>query len=101
MSLIEGEEKSEFLRQTVTERNFSNSQYQDCVKPIGNIEKIEDAAYKILIDYHTATVALLALLSTATDDEKDCTSDRIMSKREFLESLMPNLKGLVTGVMQS
>ncbi|PIA52953.1 hypothetical protein AQUCO_01000661v1 [Aquilegia coerulea] len=63
--------------------------------------KMEDAAFKILIDYHTATVALLALLSNATDDEEDCTTDRIMSKREFLESLVPNLKGLVMGATQS
>ncbi|XP_077232923.1 E3 UFM1-protein ligase-like protein isoform X2 [Tasmannia lanceolata] len=56
--------------------------------------KLEDSAHKVLMDYHTATVTLLALLSAATGDE-DCTSDRIQSKREFLESQMPELKSLV------
>lgn len=31
-------------------------------------EKLDDSAYKILMDYHTATVALLALMSAATGD---------------------------------
>ncbi|KAF9591820.1 hypothetical protein IFM89_008470 [Coptis chinensis] len=64
-------------------------------------DKLEEAAYTVLIDYHTATVTFLALLSAATDDQDDCTSDRTKSKREFLESLMPNLKGLVMGTTQS
>lgn len=58
-------------------------------------DKLDDTAYKILMDYHSATVTLLALISAATDDQQDCTSDRILTKREFLESLMPSLKGLV------
>lgn len=31
-------------------------------------DKLEDSAYSILMDYHTATVTLLALMSAATDD---------------------------------
>ncbi|CAN1283110.1 E3 UFM1-protein ligase 1 homolog [Linum perenne] len=58
-------------------------------------DKLDSSAYKILTDYQTATVKLLALSSAATGDEEDCTSDRIMSKKELLESLMPALKGLV------
>ncbi|CAN1847070.1 E3 UFM1-protein ligase 1 homolog [Linum perenne] len=59
-------------------------------------DKLDSSAYKILTDYQTATVKLLALSSAATgDQEEDCTSDRIMSKKELLESLMPALKGLV------
>ncbi|XP_057480283.1 E3 UFM1-protein ligase 1 homolog [Actinidia eriantha] len=57
-------------------------------------DKLDDAAYKILMDYHSATVALLALMSAATGDDDDCTSDRILSKREVLEDLMPALKRL-------
>ncbi|WJZ88804.1 hypothetical protein VitviT2T_008073 [Vitis vinifera] len=64
-------------------------------------DKLDDSAYNILMDYHTATVTLLALMSAATDDEQDCTADRILSKRELLESLMPSLKGLVLGTSQS
>ncbi|XP_065866295.1 E3 UFM1-protein ligase 1 homolog [Euphorbia lathyris] len=58
-------------------------------------EKLDDSAYKVLTDYQTATVTLLSLVSAATGDEEDCTSDRILSKKEFLEDLMPKLKGLV------
>lgn len=58
-------------------------------------DKLDDSAYKILEDYHGATVTLLTLMSAATGDEEDCTSDRILSKRELLVSLMPALKGLV------
>ncbi|CAK9143983.1 unnamed protein product [Ilex paraguariensis] len=64
-------------------------------------DKLDDSAYKILVDYHGATVTLLALISAATGDEEDCTSDRILSKREILESLMPALKGLVLSTSQS
>ncbi|KDP44170.1 hypothetical protein JCGZ_05637 [Jatropha curcas] len=64
-------------------------------------EKLDDSAYKILTDYQTATVTVLSLLSAATGDEEDCTSDRILTKREFLEDLMPSLKGLVLGTSQS
>ncbi|KAK6945207.1 Malectin-like domain [Dillenia turbinata] len=46
------------------------------------------------MDYHSAMVALLALISAATDDEQDCLSDRILRKRELLENMMPALKGL-------
>ncbi|CAI0451914.1 unnamed protein product [Linum tenue] len=58
-------------------------------------DKLGDAPYKILTDYQSATVTLLSLSSAATGDEEDCTSDRILSKRELLENLMPALKGLV------
>ncbi|XP_057954864.1 E3 UFM1-protein ligase 1 homolog [Malania oleifera] len=58
-------------------------------------DKLDGSAYKILMEYHAATVTLLGLLSAATDDVEDTTSDRILSKRELLESLMPALKGLV------
>lgn len=59
-------------------------------------DKLDDSAYKVLIDYHSATVTLLSLMSAATDDEEgDCSSDRIMTKRELLESMMPSLKELV------
>ncbi|KAK1286957.1 hypothetical protein QJS10_CPB20g00839 [Acorus calamus] len=58
-------------------------------------DKLSDSAYSVLMDYHAAAVTLLALQSAATGDEEDCTSDRILSKRELLESLMPELKSLV------
>ncbi|EEF30558.1 E3 UFM1-protein ligase 1 homolog [Ricinus communis] len=58
-------------------------------------DKLDDSAYKILTDYQSATVTLLSLISASTGDEEDCTSDRILNKREFLENLMPALKGLV------
>ncbi|GMY33597.1 protein gle1 [Fagus crenata] len=58
-------------------------------------DKLDDSAYKILTDYQTATVTLLALISAATGDEEDCSSDRILTKRELLENQMLVLKGLV------
>lgn len=58
-------------------------------------DKLPDSTYKSLMDYHSATVTLLALQSAATEDEEDCTSDRILSKKEWLESKMPELKALV------
>ncbi|KAL6967433.1 hypothetical protein U1Q18_033242 [Sarracenia purpurea var. burkii] len=64
-------------------------------------EKLDGSAYKILMDFHSATVALLALMSTATGDDEDCTSDRILTKRELLEGLMAPLKGLVLTASQS
>ncbi|XP_042501540.1 E3 UFM1-protein ligase 1 homolog [Macadamia integrifolia] len=64
-------------------------------------DKLEDSAHKILMDYHSATVTLLALQAAATDDEQDCTADRIMTKKEFLVSLMPELKSLVLGTTRS
>ncbi|KAF3453797.1 hypothetical protein FNV43_RR04238 [Rhamnella rubrinervis] len=64
-------------------------------------DKLEDSAYKILTDYQSATVTLLALMSAATGNEEDCTSDRILSKRELLENQMAALKGLVLGAPQS
>uniref|UniRef100_A0A9I9DLF9 E3 UFM1-protein ligase 1 homolog n=1 Tax=Cucumis melo TaxID=3656 RepID=A0A9I9DLF9_CUCME len=58
-------------------------------------DKLDDSAHKILSDYQTATVTLLSLISAAVGDEDDCSSDRILTKREFLESQIPALKGLV------
>ncbi|XP_071715518.1 E3 UFM1-protein ligase 1 homolog [Rutidosis leptorrhynchoides] len=58
-------------------------------------DKLDESAYKILEEYHAATVTLLTLISAATGDEEDCTSDRTLSKKELLERLMPALKGLV------
>ncbi|XWS28894.1 hypothetical protein CRYUN_Cryun25bG0111000 [Craigia yunnanensis] len=60
-------------------------------------DKLDDSAYKVLTDFQTATVTLLALMSAATGDEQDCSSDRILSKKELLESQMPALKALVLG----
>ncbi|XP_038894524.1 E3 UFM1-protein ligase 1 homolog isoform X1 [Benincasa hispida] len=59
-------------------------------------DKLDDSAFKILSDYQTATVTLLSLISAAVGDEDDCSSDRILTKREFLESQIPALKGLVS-----
>ncbi|XP_022729984.1 E3 UFM1-protein ligase 1 homolog [Durio zibethinus] len=64
-------------------------------------DKLDDSAYKILTDFQTATVMLLALMSAATGDEQDCSSDRILSKKELLESQMPALKALVLGSSQA
>lgn len=64
-------------------------------------DKLAESAYKILTDYQAATVTLLSLISAATGDEEDCTSDRILTKRELLESQMPALKGLVLTASQS
>ncbi|XP_034910242.1 E3 UFM1-protein ligase 1 homolog isoform X1 [Populus alba] len=64
-------------------------------------DKLDDSAFKILTEYQTAAVTLLSLLSASTGDEEDCTSDRILSKRELLGNLMPALKGLVLGTAQS
>ncbi|GAB2235075.1 hypothetical protein Droror1_Dr00004355 [Drosera rotundifolia] len=63
--------------------------------------KLDDAAYKILMDYHSATVMLLSLMAAATGDDEDCSADRIMTQREILEGLMPSLKGLVLGTSPS
>ncbi|OMO67640.1 E3 UFM1-protein ligase 1 [Corchorus capsularis] len=64
-------------------------------------DKLDDSAFKILTDFQTATVTLLALVSAATGDEQDCSSDRISSKKELLESQIPALKALVLGSSQS
>ncbi|OMO91362.1 E3 UFM1-protein ligase 1 [Corchorus olitorius] len=64
-------------------------------------DKLDDSAFKILTDFQTATVTLLALVSAATGDEQDCSADRISSKKELLESQIPALKALVLGSSQS
>ncbi|KAL1818915.1 hypothetical protein ACET3Z_013784 [Daucus carota] len=64
-------------------------------------DKLGKSEHKILVDYHSATVSLLALISAGTAEEEDCSSDRILSKRELLESLMSALKGLVLGTSQA
>ncbi|KAL5230592.1 hypothetical protein ABZP36_029368 [Zizania latifolia] len=61
-------------------------------------DKLPALTYKVLSDYHSTTVKLLALQAAATDDEEDCTSDRMLEKKEDLEGrLMPELKSLVLG----
>ncbi|KAH9624383.1 hypothetical protein KSS87_011894 [Heliosperma pusillum] len=60
-------------------------------------DKLDDSAYKTLMDYHSATVALLSLMSAPSNDEEGGAADQISSKKEFLESLMPTLKRLVLG----
>ncbi|RDX74428.1 E3 UFM1-protein ligase 1-like protein [Mucuna pruriens] len=59
-------------------------------------DKLDESACKILTDYQTATVTLLALLAASPGDQEDCASDRILSKRELLESQMLDLKSLVS-----
>ncbi|XP_041993065.1 E3 UFM1-protein ligase 1 homolog [Salvia splendens] len=59
-------------------------------------DKLDDLAFKTLQNYQKAAVTLLSLMSSATGNEEDCTSDRILSQRELLEGLMPALKSLVT-----
>ncbi|XP_073014815.1 E3 UFM1-protein ligase 1 homolog [Primulina eburnea] len=59
--------------------------------------KLDDSAFKTLSDYQSAAVALLALISAGTGNEDDCSSDRILSKKELLEDSMPALKSLVLG----
>lgn len=63
-------------------------------------EKLDESACKTLTDYQTATVTLLALMSASTGEEHDCSADRILTKRELLESQMPVLKSLVLGDSQ-
>ncbi|EFH70437.1 hypothetical protein ARALYDRAFT_314357 [Arabidopsis lyrata subsp. lyrata] len=63
-------------------------------------DKLDESAYKTLTDYQTATVTLLALMSASTGEEHDCSSDRILTKRELLESQMPVLRSLVLGDSQ-
>lgn len=60
-------------------------------------DKLDDIAFKTLADYQSAAVTLLSLISAGTGNEEDCTSNRILSKRELLESSMPALKSLVLG----
>nr|GMC65559.1 E3 UFM1-protein ligase 1 homolog [Ipomoea batatas] len=64
-------------------------------------DKLDDSAFKTLTDYQSTTVSLLALMSAATGDEEDCSTDRIQTKREVLEGLMPALKGLMLSSQQS
>ncbi|KAL4189137.1 hypothetical protein AMTRI_Chr08g163950 [Amborella trichopoda] len=58
-------------------------------------DKLEESAYNVLMDYHAKTVSHLSLLSAANGDEEDSTYDSNLSKRK-LETLMPNLKALVS-----
>jgi len=61
-------------------------------------DKLPPSTYKVLADYHSTTVKVLALQAAATDDEEDCTSDRMRERKEDLEErLMPELKSLVLG----
>ncbi|XP_010426061.1 PREDICTED: E3 UFM1-protein ligase 1 homolog [Camelina sativa] len=63
-------------------------------------DKLDESAYKTLTDYQTATVTLLALMSASSGEEHDCSSDRILTKREFVESQMPLLRTIVLGESQ-
>ncbi|ESQ37376.1 hypothetical protein EUTSA_v10002404mg [Eutrema salsugineum] len=63
-------------------------------------DKLDESAYKTLTDYQTATVTLLALISASSGEEHDCSADRILTKRELLESQMPILRTLVLGESQ-
>ncbi|CAF1708813.1 E3 UFM1-protein ligase 1 homolog [Brassica napus] len=63
-------------------------------------DKLDESTYKTLTDYQTATVTLLTLMSASTGEEHDCSADRILSKRELLESQMPVLRSLVLGDSQ-
>ncbi|CAK8575966.1 unnamed protein product [Lathyrus sativus] len=63
-------------------------------------DKLDETACKILADYQAAAVTLLTLSATP-DDEGSSASDRIMSKRELLESQMPALKSLVSSASRS
>lgn len=56
---------------------------------------ITENAYTTLVEYQSATVALLSMLSTSTPGGSDCTSDRIEEQREKLECSMPKLKEIV------
>uniref|UniRef100_A0A0D9WC36 E3 UFM1-protein ligase 1 homolog n=1 Tax=Leersia perrieri TaxID=77586 RepID=A0A0D9WC36_9ORYZ len=61
-------------------------------------DKIPAPTYKVLADYHSTTVKVLALQAAATEDEQDCTTDRMLERKEDLEErLMPELKSLVLG----
>lgn len=57
-------------------------------------DRIPETGYTTLMEYHSATVKLIALLSAGSYSEDDCTADRILSKRELLESRMTQLKAL-------
>ncbi|ESQ37370.1 hypothetical protein EUTSA_v10002414mg [Eutrema salsugineum] len=63
-------------------------------------DKLDESAYKTLTDYQTATITLLALMSASSGEEHDCSADRILTKRELLESQMPILRTLVLGESQ-
>ncbi|KAM0911298.1 hypothetical protein ACQ4PT_013564 [Festuca glaucescens] len=61
-------------------------------------DKLPASTFKVLTDYHSTTVKVLALQAAATGDDEDCTSDRLMERREDLvERLMPELKSLALG----
>jgi len=61
-------------------------------------DKLPASTFKVLTDYHSTTVKVLALQAAATGDEDDCTSARLMERKEDLvEGLMPELKSLALG----
>ncbi|XP_078429653.1 E3 UFM1-protein ligase-like protein [Wolffia australiana] len=64
-------------------------------------DKLPDAAYMTVTNYHSATVTLLALISAATGEDDGCSADRILSKRELLESMMPEMKAVALGNLGS
>ncbi|KAF3334039.1 E3 UFM1-protein ligase 1 isoform X3 [Carex littledalei] len=64
--------------------------------------KLSDSAFKLLTDYHNATVTLSALRAAATGAvDDDCLVDRIMTKEEHLEEVMPKLKALALGTPEN
>uniref|UniRef100_A0A0D9ZTH2 E3 UFM1-protein ligase 1 homolog n=1 Tax=Oryza glumipatula TaxID=40148 RepID=A0A0D9ZTH2_9ORYZ len=61
-------------------------------------DKVPAPTYKVLADYHSTTVKVLALQAAATEDGEDCATDRMLERKEDLEErLMPELKSLVLG----
>ncbi|KAJ4770696.1 E3 UFM1-protein ligase [Rhynchospora pubera] len=58
-------------------------------------DKLADSAGKLLTEYHNATATLLALRDAATGaEDEDCLVDRILTKEELLQEMMPKLKVL-------
>ncbi|KAJ3685668.1 hypothetical protein LUZ61_014832 [Rhynchospora tenuis] len=58
-------------------------------------DKLPDSAGKLLTDYHNATATLLALRAAATGaEDEDCLVDRILTKEELLQEMIPKLKAL-------
>ncbi|KAJ4788269.1 hypothetical protein LUZ62_039515 [Rhynchospora pubera] len=65
-------------------------------------EKVPHTTFKLLTDYHNATVTLLSLQAAATGaEDEDCLDDRVLTKKEFLEEKMSELKSLTLGSTNS
>ncbi|MCO5567536.1 hypothetical protein L7F22_021230 [Adiantum nelumboides] len=62
---------------------------------INHLKKmIAEDAFSALVEYQSATVAFLSMLSTSTPGGSDCTSDRMEEQRQRLISMMPRLKDI-------